>query len=99
MGAIFGADRAVSRPGGLPPVRLSFQSKLDPQPLSRVEEAYLIAATGVTGLPYWDNPTKAPTESRSSALPAWKDRDAPPAAPTTPGPRSSSCGTTKAPTC
>ena len=35
---------------------LSFQSKLDPQPLSRLEEAYLIAATGVTGLPYWDNP-------------------------------------------
>jgi hypothetical protein len=35
---------------------LSFESKLDPQPLSRLEEAYLIAATGVTGLPYWDNP-------------------------------------------
>src|SRR5688500_8519532 len=35
---------------------MSFQSKLEPQPLSRLEEAYLIAATGVTGLPYWDNP-------------------------------------------
>jgi hypothetical protein len=35
---------------------LSFQSKLKPQPLSKLEEAYLIAATGVTGLPYWDNP-------------------------------------------
>src|SRR5262245_35745664 len=35
---------------------LSFQSALAPQPLSRLEEAFLISATGVTGLPYADNP-------------------------------------------
>jgi hypothetical protein len=34
----------------------SFQSALAPQPLSRLEEALLIAATGITGLPYADNP-------------------------------------------
>ena len=35
---------------------LSFQSALAPQPLSRLEEAFLISATGVTGLPFADNP-------------------------------------------
>ena len=35
---------------------LSFQSALAPQPLSRLEEAFLISSTGVTGLPCADNP-------------------------------------------
>jgi hypothetical protein len=34
----------------------SFQSALAPQPLSRLEEAFLIAATGITGLAFADNP-------------------------------------------
>jgi hypothetical protein len=34
----------------------SFQSSLQPQPLSRLEEAMLIAATGITGLAFADNP-------------------------------------------
>ena len=55
--AIFGRrSRRVAAGATSAPAALSFQSKLDPQPLSRLEEAYLIAATGVTGLPYWDNP-------------------------------------------
>ena len=35
---------------------LSFQSSRTPQPLSAVEEAVLIAATGITGLAFADNP-------------------------------------------
>ena len=55
--AIFGRrSRRVAAGSAFRSGSLSFQSKLDPQPLSRLEEAYLIAATGVTGLPYWDNP-------------------------------------------
>lgn len=55
--AIFGRrSRRVAAGAAFRSGTLSFQSKLDPQPLSRLEEAYLIAATGVTGLPYWDNP-------------------------------------------
>jgi hypothetical protein len=34
----------------------SFQSALEPQPLSPLEEAFLIAATGITGLAFADNP-------------------------------------------
>jgi hypothetical protein len=34
----------------------SFKSTLEPQPLSRLEEAFLIAATGITGLAFADNP-------------------------------------------
>jgi hypothetical protein len=34
----------------------SFQSKLEPQPLSKLEEAMLIASTGITGLAFADNP-------------------------------------------
>lgn len=34
----------------------TFQSALPPQPLSRLEEAFLIAATGLTGLAFADNP-------------------------------------------
>ena len=55
--AIFGRrSRRVAAGSAFRSGSLSFQSKLEPQPLSRLEEAYLIAATGVTGLPYWDNP-------------------------------------------
>jgi hypothetical protein len=35
---------------------LSFKSRRDPQPLSPLEEAMLIAATGITGLAFADNP-------------------------------------------
>ena len=35
---------------------LSFKSRRDPQPLSALEEAMLIAATGITGLAFADNP-------------------------------------------
>ena len=50
-------DRAGSRPGvTFRSGTLSFQSALEPQPLSRLEEAMLIAATGITGLPFADNP-------------------------------------------
>jgi hypothetical protein len=55
--AIFGRrSRRVAAGSTFRSGSLSFDSKLAPQPLSRLEEAYLIAATGVTGLPYWDNP-------------------------------------------
>ena len=55
--AIFGRrSRRVAAGGGFRSGTFSFQSTLEPQPLSRLEEAYLIAATGITGLPYWDNP-------------------------------------------
>ena len=55
--AIFGRrSRRVAAGATFRSGSLSFQSKLAPQPLSRLEEAMLIAATGITGLPYWDNP-------------------------------------------
>ncbi len=55
--AIFGRrSRRVAAGARFRSGTLSFQSKLEPQPLSRLEEAFLIAATGLTGLPYWDNP-------------------------------------------
>ena len=55
--AIFGRrSRRVAAGGAFRSGTFSFQSKLEPQPLSRLEEAFLIAATGITGLPYWDNP-------------------------------------------
>jgi hypothetical protein len=55
--AIFGRrSRRVAAGATFRSGTLSFQSKLQPQPLSRPEEALLIAATGITGLPYWDNP-------------------------------------------
>jgi hypothetical protein len=55
--AIFGRrSRRVAAGGSFRSGTFSFQSTLAPQPLSKVEEALLIAATGLTGLPYWDNP-------------------------------------------
>ena len=55
--AIFGRrSRRVAAGASFRSGALSFQSALLPQPLSRLEDALLIAATGVTGLPYWDNP-------------------------------------------
>src|SRR5574339_431556 len=49
--AIFGRrSRRVAAGGGFRSGTFSFQSMLEPQPLSRLEEAYLIAATGITGL-------------------------------------------------
>jgi len=55
--AIFGRrSRRVAAGATFRSGSLSFQSKLDPQPLSRLEGALLIAATGIAGLPYWDNP-------------------------------------------
>jgi hypothetical protein len=55
--AIFGRrSRRVAAGASFRSGSLSFQSALRPQPLSRLEEALLIAATGITGLPYWDNP-------------------------------------------
>jgi hypothetical protein len=55
--AIFGRrSRRVAAGAGFRSGTLSFQSTLPPQPLSRLEEAFLISATGITGLPYADNP-------------------------------------------
>ena len=55
--AIFGRrSRRVAAGATFRSGTFSFQSKLDPQPLSPLEEAMLIASTGITGLPYWDNP-------------------------------------------
>jgi hypothetical protein len=55
--AIFGRrSRRVAAGAAFRSGTLSFDSALPPQPLSRLEEALLIAATGVTGLPYADNP-------------------------------------------
>ena len=55
--AIFGRrSRRVAAGATFRSGTLSFQSKLEPQPLSRLEEALLIAATGITGLAFADNP-------------------------------------------
>lgn len=55
--AIFGRrSRRVAAGTSFRSGALSFQSKLEPQPLSRLEEALLIAATGITGLAFADNP-------------------------------------------
>ena len=55
--AIFGRrSRRVAAGAAFRSGSLSFQSTRAPQPLSKLEEALLIAATGLTGLPYWDNP-------------------------------------------
>jgi hypothetical protein len=55
--AIFGRrSRRVAAGASFRSGTFSFTSALQPQPLSRLEEAFLIAATGITGLPYWDNP-------------------------------------------
>ena len=48
--------RRVARGASFTSGSFSFKSKKDPQPLSRLEEAMLIAATGITGLAYADNP-------------------------------------------
>jgi hypothetical protein len=49
-------SRRVSAGGSFRSGTFSFQSTLEPQPLSRLEEAMLIAATGITGLAFADNP-------------------------------------------
>lgn len=55
--AIFGRrSRRVAAGASFKSGTFTFASALPPQPLSRLEEAFLIAATGITGLPYWDNP-------------------------------------------
>ena len=55
--AIFGQAFASRRRGtSFRSGTFSFQSKLEPQPLSKLEEAMLIAATGITGLAFADNP-------------------------------------------
>ena len=73
--AIFGRrSRRVAAGATFRSGSLSFQSKLAPQPLSRLEEAMLIAATGITGLPYWDNPYETADGKPLLGTPAWKDR-------------------------
>jgi hypothetical protein len=55
--AIFGRrSRRVAAGGSFRAGSFSFKSSLEPQPLSRLEEALLIAATGITGLAIADNP-------------------------------------------
>jgi hypothetical protein len=55
--AIFGRrSRRVAAGASFRSGTFSFQSALEPQPLSRLEEAFLIAATGITGLAFADNP-------------------------------------------
>jgi len=55
--AIFGRrSRRVAAGAAFRSGTFSFQSALEPQPLSRLEEAFLIAATGITGLAFADNP-------------------------------------------
>lgn len=55
--AIFGRrSRRVAAGAAFRSGAFSFQSALDPQPLSPLEEAVLIAATGLTGLAFADNP-------------------------------------------
>ena len=44
----------------------SFQSKLEPQPLSKLEEAMLIASTGITGLAFADNLSRLEQDVRDS---------------------------------
>jgi hypothetical protein len=48
--------RRVARGTSFRSGSLTFQSRHKPQPLSRLEEAMLIAATGITGLAFADNP-------------------------------------------
>ena len=48
--------RRVARGASFKSGSFSFQSRHEPQPLSRLEEAMLIAATGITGLAFADNP-------------------------------------------
>jgi hypothetical protein len=55
--AIFGRrSRRVAAGASFRSGTFSFQSALAPQPLSKLEEAFLIAATGITGLMFADNP-------------------------------------------
>ena len=55
--AIFGRrSRRVAAGVSFRSGTLSFHSKLEPQPLTRLEEALLIAATGITGIAFADNP-------------------------------------------
>src|SRR5262245_40806555 len=55
--AIFGRrSRRVSAGASFRSGTFSFTSALKPQPLSKLEEAFLIAATGITGLMFADNP-------------------------------------------
>jgi hypothetical protein len=55
--AIFGRrSRRVAAGASFRSGTFSFQSKLQPQPLSKLEEAMLIASTGLTGLAFADNP-------------------------------------------
>src|SRR4029450_6721374 len=55
--AIFGRrSRRVAAGASFRSGAFSFQSKLEPQPLSKLEEAMLIVATGITGLAFADNP-------------------------------------------
>jgi hypothetical protein len=55
--AIFGRrSRRVAAGATFKSGSFSFESKLDPQPLSPLEEAFLIASTGITGLAFADNP-------------------------------------------
>jgi hypothetical protein len=62
--AIFGRrSRRVAAGASFRSGTFSFQSALEPQPLSRLEEAFLIAATGITGLAFADNPYEAPPTS------------------------------------
>lgn len=55
--AIFGRrSRRVAAGTAFKSGSFSFSSSLPAQPLSRLEEAFLIAATGITGLAFADNP-------------------------------------------
>ena len=55
--AIFGRrSRRVAAGVSFRSGTFSFQSKLEAQPLSKLEEAMLIASTGITGLAFVDNP-------------------------------------------
>jgi hypothetical protein len=48
--------RRVARGASFTSGSFTFRSRHEPQPLSRLEEAMLIAATGITGLAFADNP-------------------------------------------
>ena len=63
--AIFGRrSRRVAAGASFRSGTFSFQSKLEPQPLSKLEEAMLVASTGITGLAFADNPYET-TDGRS----------------------------------
>lgn len=65
--ALFGRrTRRVTRGASFKSGSFSFTSRHAPQPLSRLEEAMLIAATGITGLAFADNPYQ--TESGKPLL-------------------------------